>query len=61
MPRAYCDDIKWDPNDEGFSADLPEDVDVWLDEGYCEIFEPGDTVAREFGCRPLTMNVEVEE
>ena len=58
MPRAYCDDIRWDPSDEGFSEDLPEDADVHLDEGYCEIFEPQDTLQREFGCRVLSFNVD---
>jgi len=58
MPRAYCDDIRWDPSDSGFKTSLPSDVDVWLDEDYDEDYEPKETVEREFGCRVLSLNVD---
>ena len=62
MPRAICDDIRWDPNDSGYKATLPTDVDVHLDEGFDPDYEPQETVEREFGCSILSLNVdEIEE
>ena len=58
MPRANCDDIRWDTTDPRYHEDLPEDVSVYLDEGYDPDYEPEDTVAREFGCRVLSLNVD---
>lgn len=54
--------VKWDTSevlpDYGDPSDLPEELEVWLDEGYDPDYEPKETIEREYGYPILKLDYE---
>ena len=62
MPRLSCHSIQWDTSkpdpDCPDPADLPEEVEITIDDDYDPFYEPAETLERQFGYPVLSLSSE---